>query len=140
VKVDFWNSAQVSICSKLVFTSADFHRISCAKFYRILRNGHGHGTKIAGTSEVLQKINGKRKNEAHTIFLNPFTVCSSFKRKFVICRLFTKKQTQDKFANGLNRLNGHAHLCLSVILFRTGYTYRTDCIMLVFYFQTKKMC
>jgi hypothetical protein len=27
----------------------------------------------------------KRKTETHEIFLNPFTVCSSCKRKFVVC-------------------------------------------------------
>ncbi len=40
----------------------------------------------------------KRKTEAQTIFLNPFTVCSSCKRKFVFVY---------PFASGLN---GFAHL------------------------------
>jgi hypothetical protein len=47
--------------------------------------------------------------EAQAIFPNPFTVCSSCKRKFVIC-LFVDEETNGScpFANGLNRL---AHLC-----------------------------
>jgi hypothetical protein len=44
--------------------------------------------------------NGKRKMETQAIFLNPFTVCSSWKRKFVLC----------PFENGLNRLNRLARL------------------------------
>ncbi len=51
----------------------------------------------------------KRKMEAQVIFLNPFTVCSSCKRKFVVC-LYVNEETNGSypFANGLNRL---AHLC-----------------------------
>ncbi len=50
--------------------------------------------------------NGKRKTEAETIFLNPFTRCSSCKRKFVVC-LFVDKETNESYlyANGLNGLN-----------------------------------
>jgi hypothetical protein len=30
-------------------------------------------------------FSGKQKTEAHALFLDPFTVCSSCKRKFVVC-------------------------------------------------------
>jgi hypothetical protein len=51
----------------------------------------------------------KRKTEAQGIFLNPFTICSSCKQKFVICPFVDKKMNgRSLFANGLN---GFAHLC-----------------------------
>jgi hypothetical protein len=55
----------------------------------------------------------KRKSEAQAIFLNLFTVCSSCKRKFVVCP-FVYEETNGSypFASGLNGLNGLAHLCL----------------------------
>jgi hypothetical protein len=54
----------------------------------------------------------KRKTEAQTIFLIPFTVCSSYKWKFVICPCLDKETSgYYLFANGLNILNGLAHLC-----------------------------
>jgi hypothetical protein len=72
-----------------------------------------HGIKILGNSEVLRKIsNGKRKKKAQAIFLNPFTVCSSCKRKFVVCP-FVDEETNGSFpfADGLNGpRNGLAHL------------------------------
>ncbi len=48
----------------------------------------------------------KRKTEAQKIFLNPFTVCSSCKRKFDIY-LFTDKETNRSylFASILNGLS-----------------------------------
>jgi hypothetical protein len=44
--------------------------------------------------------------EAQAIFLNPFTVCSSFKRKFVVCS-FVAEETDGNypFAKGLNKLH-----------------------------------
>jgi hypothetical protein len=50
----------------------------------------------------------KRKTEAQAIFLNAFNVCSSCKRKFVICS-FVDEETNGSypFANGLI---GLAHL------------------------------
>ncbi len=53
----------------------------------------------------------KRKTEAQVIFLYPFTVCSSCKRKFVVCP-FVYEETYRSylFANGLNGLNGLAQL------------------------------
>jgi hypothetical protein len=50
----------------------------------------------------------KQKTEAKAIFLNPFTACSSCKRKFVVCP-FVDKETNGSYllANRLNRL---AHL------------------------------
>jgi hypothetical protein len=51
----------------------------------------------------------ERKTEAQSIFLNPFTVCSLCKQKFVVCQ-FVDEDTIGSypFANGLN---GLAHLC-----------------------------
>jgi hypothetical protein len=47
-------------------------------------------------------------------FLNPFMVCSSCKRKFVVCLfvLFVEEEKNESypFANGLNGLNELAHL------------------------------
>ncbi len=41
-----------------------------------------------------------------------FTVCSSWKRKFVICPFVYKEANRSyPFANGLNGQNGCAHLC-----------------------------
>jgi hypothetical protein len=56
----------------------------------------------------------KRKTEALTIFLNPFTTCSLCKQKFVVFP-FVDKETNRSFPfayeqNGLNRLNRLAHL------------------------------
>jgi hypothetical protein len=50
---------------------------------------------------------GKQKTEIQGIFLSLFTVCSSCKRKFVLCP-FVDEETNGSypFANGLNRLNG----------------------------------
>jgi hypothetical protein len=70
---------------------------------------------------VLKKENGRRV--AHAVFLNLFTVCSWCKGKFVICP-FVDKETNGSyaFANGLNRLNRLAHLCLSTCCYeRTGF-------------------
>jgi hypothetical protein len=63
-------------------------------------------------------LNGKWKTKAKVVSLNPFTVCSSCKRKFVVCP-FLNEETDGSypFSNGLNRLNelnrlnGLAHLC-----------------------------
>jgi hypothetical protein len=56
-----------------------------------------------------KKIKWKRKNQV--IFLNPFTVCSSCKRKFVVCPLVEETNGSCSFTNGLNRL---AHLLLLI--------------------------
>jgi hypothetical protein len=60
----------------------------------------------------MKAANEKGKTEARAIFLCPFTVCSSSKRKFVVC-LFVDEETNGSypFANGLNRL-GHLWLLL----------------------------
>ncbi len=49
--------------------------------------------------------NGKRKPQA--FFFNPFTVCSSHKRKFIVSP-FADEETNGNypFPNELNRLNG----------------------------------
>ncbi len=54
--------------------------------------------------------NVKRKMKAQAIFLNPFTVCSSCKRKLVFFRSLTKKQMeviclQSTTVNGLDGLS-----------------------------------
>jgi hypothetical protein len=36
-EVDFWNSVEVENFSELVFTSAEFYGIPCAKFCEILK-------------------------------------------------------------------------------------------------------
>jgi hypothetical protein len=58
----------------------------------------GHGDKETWRH---QTENGKWKPKI--IFLNPFTVCSSYKRKFVVC-YFANKETYRSypFTNGLN--------------------------------------
>ncbi len=63
----------------------------------------------------------KQKTEAMGFFLNPFTVCSYYKRKFVTCP-FADKGTNGSypFANGLNGLNGLAHLLINVNVARIG--------------------
>jgi hypothetical protein len=64
----------------------------------------------------IETSNGKRKPEAQVIFLNPFTVCSSCKQKFVICP-FTDKETNGS-CPFLNRLNGlHPSMALTTIHF-----------------------
>jgi hypothetical protein len=50
------------------------------------------------------------KNQSeNAIFLNPFTVCSSCKVKFVAC-LFVDKETNGSYPFKKNGLNGLAHL------------------------------
>jgi hypothetical protein len=50
----------------------------------------------------------KWKREAQVIFLNPFTVCSSCKQKFIVCPFVDEEPNGTcPFANGLN---GLAHL------------------------------
>ncbi len=61
--------------------------------------------------------NFQQKMEAQAIFLNPFTVVSSCKWKFVVC-LFVGKKTNGMLANGLN---GLAHLCIYVY-YRWNYS------------------
>ncbi len=53
------------------------------------------------------------KNGSPGIFLNPFTICSLYKRKFVICP-FADEETNRSypFANRLNGLNRPSHLRL----------------------------
>jgi hypothetical protein len=64
----------------------------------------------------IETSNRKCKTVAQVIFLNPFTVCSSCKQKFVICPFI------DEETNGscpfLNRLNGlHPSMALTTIHF-----------------------
>ncbi len=50
----------------------------------------------------METSNRKRKTEAQAVFLNPFTICSSSKRKFVV-RPFVDKETNRSYSFG----NGH---------------------------------
>ncbi len=51
------------------------------------------------------------ETEVQTIFPNQFIVCSSCKRKFVVCPFVYEETNRNySFANGLNRPNGLAHL------------------------------
>ncbi len=72
---------------------------------------HGHGD-IDMDMEKRTWRHGKKKIEAQAIFLNPFTICSWYKRKFVTCP-GVDEETKINYllANGLNILNGLAHLC-----------------------------
>ncbi len=61
----------------------------------------------------MEKI--KRKTEALVIFLHPFTICSSCKRKFVVCPFVDEEANKSYLlASRLNRL---AHLCQKPITF-----------------------
>jgi hypothetical protein len=52
--------------------------------------GHRHGDM-----DMKTKSEGKFKTEAQTIFLNPFTMCSSCEQKYAICPFVDeKKQTE----------------------------------------------
>ncbi len=51
----------------------------------------------------------KRKTEDQAIFLSPFNVCSSGKRKFVVCPFADETNRSYPYANRLNGLN---NLCL----------------------------
>jgi hypothetical protein len=68
----------------------------------------------------------KRKLKAQAIFLNLFTVCSTCKRKFVVC-LFVDEDTYGSypFANGLNGLNTLNRLnelaCVWLYFYRTYF-------------------
>jgi hypothetical protein len=55
----------------------------------------------------------KRKMEAKTFSLNPFTVCSSCKQKFAVC-LFVDEETNGSYLFA-NELNGRAHLQMHIL-------------------------
>jgi hypothetical protein len=58
----------------------------------------------------MKKSNGKLKTEAQDIFLNPITISSSCKCKFVVCPIVDEERNESYlFANRLNEL---AHLCI----------------------------
>jgi hypothetical protein len=65
-------------------------------------------TRRRGDMETRRYRHGdiKQKTEAQAVFLNPFTVCSSSKRKFVVCP-FVDEETNGSypFGYGLNRLH-----------------------------------
>jgi hypothetical protein len=70
---------------------------------------HGHRDIETWTWRHAE-IKGKTDNERPIIFLNPFTICSSHKPKFVVCP-FLDEETNGgfPFANGLNGLKGLVH-------------------------------
>jgi hypothetical protein len=73
---------------------------------------HGHGdmkTWRSGDMETWRRGDITRKKETQAIFLNPFTVCSSWKRKFIVCPFVDEESNgRNLLTNGLNRL---VHLC-----------------------------
>ncbi len=63
-----------------------------------------------------KKSNIKQITEDQAIFLNPFTVCSSCKRKFVVCSCVDEEKNGSyPFANGLNGLTGLKSTCPSML-------------------------
>jgi hypothetical protein len=53
----------------------------------------------------------KWKTGALAIIINPFTVCSTCKQKLIVFPFVDEETNRSyPFANGLNRLNGLAHL------------------------------
>ncbi len=68
---------------------------------------------------LFQTEDGKR---VKAIFLDPFTVCSSCKRKFVVCPFVGGKTNRSyPFANGINGLNGLAHLAFTNIYSKRSF-------------------
>jgi hypothetical protein len=49
-------------------------------------------------------LKNQPETEARAIFLNPFTVCSSCKLKFVVCPFVGELNGNRPFADGLNGL------------------------------------
>jgi hypothetical protein len=82
----------------------------------------GHGNIEEDIETWTRTGNRKRKREAQAIFLNPFTVCTSCKWKFVVCPFVDEETIRSyPFANKLKRLNGLnglAHLCQQPIVSR----------------------
>ncbi len=74
-----------------------------------------------------------RKTEAQAIFLNPFTVCSSCKRKFAVC-LFVDEETngslqRDLPINGINNVS--FILPQSVVVHPESYLYICENLMAI---------
>ncbi len=63
--------------------------------------------------------NFKRKTEAQAIFLNPFTVCSSRKRKFAICQI-VHEETKGKLSV-CKRPKGTRQMYQSLIIIKTVF-------------------
>ncbi len=70
---------------------------------------HGHGDMVM---EIWTWKSGHRdirqKTEVHSSFFNLFTICSVWKRKFVVC-LFVDNETKGSYLFS-NRPDGRAHL------------------------------
>jgi hypothetical protein len=65
-----------------------------------------HGNMEKWRYGDMKTSNRKRKMKAQSDFLNPFTVCSSCKQKFVVCP-FVDEETNTSYPFA----NGFAHLC-----------------------------
>jgi hypothetical protein len=64
---------------------------------------NGIGKRNGTTVYICCNLKWKPKTKAQAIFLNPFTVCSSCKRKFVVCPFVDKEPKESyPFANSLN--------------------------------------
>jgi hypothetical protein len=68
-----------------------------------------HGDMETWRQGDMETLNGKQKTEAQAIFLDPFTICSSYKQKFVVSP-FVEEETYKNYmfaieVNGLNGLN-----------------------------------
>jgi hypothetical protein len=98
---------QTSLCSKsgsLPFPFAENKRklpFSIGSVFCLRNSGNvetwRHGDGGMENEEI------KQKTEAQPIFLNPFTVCSSCKWKFVFCQFFNEEiNGSNPFANGLS--------------------------------------
>jgi hypothetical protein len=76
---------------------------------------------VAGACYLLISFKRNTVMEGQAFFLNPFTICSSCKQRFLVCP-FADEETNGSypFANGQNGLNGLAHLWLYMCLGRMG--------------------
>jgi hypothetical protein len=101
---DQGKQTSVSICSKPT-------EVFCFRF-PFAANKRKFPFSVSSFSVYIYLCCGfKRKTEAQVVFLNPFTVSSLFKWKFVVCPLIDEETNGSyPFANGLNGLNRLAHL------------------------------
>jgi hypothetical protein len=72
---------------------------------------------------TLHYSRGTLKTEAQAVFLNSFTVCSSYKRKFAVSSFVDKETNRSyPFANGPN---GLSYLCPSTVVLSSLRVYST---------------
>jgi hypothetical protein len=98
----------------------------------------GEGIKILGTSDILHiKSNGRQRAEAQTIFfLNPFTIFSLCKQKFVICP-FVDEETKGSYPFA-NRL-AHLYLLKITCPALPCLSSMRDYVLLVTFFQSDNL-